>query len=129
MPILILGTTGAQYARILAEHDITQAVCSLAMARELSAALGDRPLKVHYKIDTGMGRLGFSRSRRSAICRRRWRCRSSSPRASSPISPCRRIWRRLYHGAIPAFLVDTVDEAERLSGHRFQLRHCANTAR
>ncbi len=61
LPILILGYTLPAYAPVLAENRITQAVGSLDMARALSEALAGtgRTLKVHLKLETGMGRTGF----------------------------------------------------------------------
>ncbi len=60
LPILILGASDAAFAPALATAGITQAVESLAKAKALSAALrpGQR-LKIHIKLDTGMGRLGL----------------------------------------------------------------------
>ena len=62
LPILMLGFTPAdQTARILQLH-MTQAVQSYAIAKEFSdraVALGGK-MTVHVKLDTGMGRLGFS---------------------------------------------------------------------
>ena len=61
VPILLLGYTPAEMTRTLLENNVTQDVPSLEMARAYSreaAALGGR-LKVHLKLDTGMGRLGF----------------------------------------------------------------------
>ena len=60
-PILILGYTPAEYAPELEELSITQAVGSLSYAEALSRALAgtDRMLRVHLKIETGMGRTGF----------------------------------------------------------------------
>jgi len=126
MPILILGTTGAQFAGTLADNAITQTVCSLEMARALSAALGKKTLKVHYKIDTGMGRLGF---------------KPEEARADLPAALA--LPNLIPEGVFTHFAVsdehddftleqfrlftDTVDEAERRSGCRFTLRHCANT--
>lgn len=57
--ILILGWTPADYAPILAENDIIQAVLSAEYARELGANVKGRPVRVHIKLDTGMGRIGL----------------------------------------------------------------------
>ena len=61
LPILILGYTPPVYARELAELSVTQAVGSLSVAKALSDALTgtERPLKIHLKLETGMGRTGF----------------------------------------------------------------------
>ncbi len=61
MPILILGHTPCEYTEQLIEEDLTQTVTCLAKALEYSAQavrLG-RELKTHFKLDTGMSRLGF----------------------------------------------------------------------
>lgn len=60
-PILIFGTTPAQYAGTLCEYSITQAVFSTQYARQLSQAAQELGVTVdaHVKVDTGMGRLGF----------------------------------------------------------------------
>lgn len=43
----------------LIEYDLTSAVGNFDMLERIAAFRGGRPLKVHLKIDTGMGRLGF----------------------------------------------------------------------
>ncbi len=58
-PILILGYTPPEYAADLSHYEITQAVGSLEMARGLSQNAGDAPVRVHLKLETGMGRTGF----------------------------------------------------------------------
>jgi len=58
-PILIMGVTPPCFAEDLAELNITQAVSSLAYAKSLNEKV-KKPLKVHIKLDTGMGRTGFS---------------------------------------------------------------------
>ncbi|MBQ8780089.1 MAG: alanine racemase [Oscillospiraceae bacterium] len=57
--ILILGWTSASYADILAENDIIQAVLSVEHAKELSECAAEKPVRVHIKLDTGMGRIGL----------------------------------------------------------------------
>lgn len=61
LPILILGYTPPDYAAELADHAVTQTVGSLEYARALSAALSGtgKILRVHLKLETGMGRTGF----------------------------------------------------------------------
>ncbi len=61
-PILILGYTPPECAALLSENNISQAVFSLDYARELGsfAAAEDVQVKIHIKLDTGMGRIGFS---------------------------------------------------------------------
>ncbi|MBP2634871.1 MAG: alr1 [Firmicutes bacterium] len=61
VPILILGYTPEYQARKVAAYDITQTVYSLEAVRALSAAGLDtgKKVKIHIKIDTGMGRIGI----------------------------------------------------------------------
>ncbi len=60
-PILILGYTPANTAKILYDYDISQCVYSLEYAKELSAKAKEENIviKVHIKLDTGMSRIGF----------------------------------------------------------------------
>lgn len=60
-PVLILGYTPAEYAKTLAENDISQCVYSYEFARLLSdcAQKAGVSVKIHIKLDTGMGRIGF----------------------------------------------------------------------
>ena len=60
-PILILGYTPTSCASILAENNIAQSVFSYSYAKELSkSAVADGVnVKIHIKLDSGMGRIGF----------------------------------------------------------------------
>lgn len=60
--ILILGHTPPRQAALVAENGLTQTIFNLEQAEALAAA-GDAAglaVKVHLKIDTGMGRLGVT---------------------------------------------------------------------
>jgi alanine racemase len=60
-PILIFGYSPPDLAPMLIEYELTQSVYSLSTASALSekAARQGKKIKVHLKVDSGMGRLGF----------------------------------------------------------------------
>lgn len=60
-PILILGFTPPTFAKELVENDITQAVFTYDLAKALSdeAVKQNKTAKIHIKLDTGMGRVGY----------------------------------------------------------------------
>ncbi|QCX34431.1 alanine racemase [Caloramator sp. E03] len=60
-PILILGYTPPNFAKEVVENDITQTVFSYEMAHIISieAKKRNKIAKIHIKLDTGMGRVGF----------------------------------------------------------------------
>ncbi|ACS81355.1 alanine racemase [Maridesulfovibrio salexigens] len=60
-PILILGYTPPEAATELLKHKVIQTVFSSEYAKDLNEKLNqtNKTLKVHIKIDTGMGRLGL----------------------------------------------------------------------
>ena len=60
-PVLVLGHTPVEYAKILAKNNISQTVMSKEYAQQLSdaARAGDFSLNIHVKLDTGMNRIGF----------------------------------------------------------------------
>jgi len=60
LPILVLGMVLREDVKPLFEYDISQTICSEELAKALDRkanSLG-RKLKVHIKVDTGMGRIG-----------------------------------------------------------------------
>jgi alanine racemase len=61
LPILMLGYTPAEMTETLIDNGVAQDVPTLEMAKAYSreAAACGKTLRVHLKLDTGMGRLGF----------------------------------------------------------------------
>ncbi len=61
LPILVLSYTPEEHMPLLAEYGITQTVCSLRYAQEVSDAglRAGKKITVHLKLDTGMSRLGI----------------------------------------------------------------------
>ena len=61
LPILCLGQSAPKLAPLLWEHDIIQTVGDLWSGLMLSKAAAEakKSIRIHVKLDTGMGRLGF----------------------------------------------------------------------
>lgn len=57
-PILVLTGGGGRDVETLQEYHLSVAVLDREMVREFAAALGPHRLRVHVKVDTGMGRIG-----------------------------------------------------------------------
>lgn len=62
LPVLILGITDPVYTERLIENNITQALGSLENAEKMSeiAVKSGKNVRVHLKVDSGMGRVGFT---------------------------------------------------------------------
>lgn len=60
-PIMILGYTPLNFVKDLIQYDIEPTVYNYEYACELSklAQNKKKPVKIHIKVDTGMGRIGF----------------------------------------------------------------------
>ena len=134
LPILILGVTEPKYTGDLIRFGLTAAVADISTAEEMSRIaldLGQR-VKVHLKVDTGMGRIGF-------ICRDdRDPVEQLIRTAEMPGLDVEGIFTHFATSDMPgegdaytetqykAFraLVQRVEEAR---GKRFAIRHCANS--
>ncbi len=131
-PILIFGYTNPAHTKMLVENGITQEVDTLENARAFSkaaAALG-KTLRVHLKVDSGMGRLGF-------VCHG----------GRDPVADMFQIMALPaleFEGIFTHFAVSgehddeytsmqlrsfmtTVNRLEEKSGRKFKIRHCANS--
>ena len=130
-PILILGYTPVQYAPTLSEYKIEQCVYSLEYAQALNEA-ATRKIRAHLKLDTGMGRIGFD-------------CRSSAAPGLREAKQVLSLKNLDVAGVFMHFSVadtpsqtDFTENQYRLflravnaledTGHKFQIRHCLNSA-
>jgi alanine racemase len=61
VPILVLGLTLEQQVELLVSYNINPTVCNYKTMEKLSkfAVKEDKTVKVHIKVDTGMGRIGI----------------------------------------------------------------------
>ena len=133
LPVLILGYTTPEETEALLENDVTQAVSSLPMAEALSerAERLRKKLKVHLALDTGMGRFG-------ALCH-------DGRDATEEYARILRLPGLDVEGVFTHFavsdepdggsytraqyeaFVSQVRRLEEISGHRFAIKHCANS--
>ena len=132
-PVLILGYTPTEYARELAALSATQAVGSLKQAEELAERLAGtgKRLKVHLKLETGMGRTGFrafgahdlaAAARVTALPE----LEAEGIFTHFCVSDADEPLREFTHEQFDRFQ-KAVEAIEAESGHRFALRHCANS--
>jgi alanine racemase len=116
---------------VLAENGITQAVESGEKSRALSAhLLPGQELKVHIKLDTGMGRLGFPAGDRGAL-------KAAAEVMGLPGLEPEGVFTHFAVSDTPggedytekqfALFTAAAAELERLSGKKLRLRHCANS--
>ena len=133
-PVLILGYTPPECAAVLAKQNISQCVYSRTFGEALSqAAMSDGVrVKMHIKIDSGMGRIGFQhRGGHSELADALAVCKL----------PCLIPEGIFTHFAVAdegtagdAFTAEQyksfMDAVERLNaeGVQFAVRHCANSA-
>ncbi|MGB9678495.1 MAG: alanine racemase [Thermoanaerobacteraceae bacterium] len=66
-PILVFGYTPLNFAKVLISYNITQTVFELSYAEELSkiALKENKRALIHIKLDTGMGRLGYTNTNKA----------------------------------------------------------------
>ena len=133
LPILILGFTDPSCAGVLAEKDITQAVSSLEMARELSenAVKLNKTVKIHLALDTGMGRFGAvchdGRDAAEEYCEILKLPGLFPEGVFTHFAVSDEPWGGEFTRAqYEAFTAQT-EKLENLSGVRFKIKHCANS--
>lgn len=137
MPILILGHTPREQVAELIKYNITQAVTCQAKAIEYSeeAVKTGGTLKIHIKVDTGMSRLGylcdndFFENGVEGICHG-----CSLPELDAEgifthfaVSDEVGEENEAYTRHQFKLFTDVIDAVEKKLGHKFKIRHCANT--
>ncbi len=136
-PILILGHTPRDQVKKLIENDITQTITCEAKAinfSEEAAELG-KTLKVHIKVDTGMSRLGY-------LCDGDFFEKGVDGIVEACNMPGIEPEGIFTHFAMSdeegdealaytrhqlQLFKDVIDSVEQKWGHKFAIRHCANT--
>ena len=137
MPILILGHTPKEQVGKLMEHRITQAVTCEAKALEYSAEavrLGGM-LRVHIKVDSGMSRLGYlcnGEHFATGVEGILHACTLPGLDAEGifthfAVSDEEDEESTAYTAAQLALFRRVVTAVEERRGHRFAIRHCANS--
>lgn len=137
MPILILGHTPREQVADLIKYNITQAVTCQAKAIEYSeeAVKTGGTLKIHIKVDTGMSRLGylcdndFFENGVDGICHG---CSLPGLDAEGifthfAVSDEVGEENEAYTRHQFKLFTDVIDAVEKKLGHKFKIRHCANT--
>lgn len=130
--IIILGYTSPGSTESLIENNIIQSVSDYETARlmsDLAVKLGKK-LRVHIKMDTGMGRLGFT-------CRggvfdtdsalRVIKLPGLSPEGIFTHFAVSEVTSSDYTDRQFEAFISGIDELERKSGIQFKVRHCSNS--
>ena len=135
VPILILGYTPEECAGILAEYDITQTVYSYDYGIRLASVARELGIKVriHIKIDTGMGRIGFlcrdkDNNELSDVCRI---CKDANLDAEGIFTHLAVADENIEGDQFTAEQLDLFNYAVESLDHvgiKFKMRHAANSA-
>ncbi|NCC68095.1 MAG: alanine racemase [Clostridia bacterium] len=130
-PILILSETPAQFITEVAKLGVTQTVSSLVTAKEYSNELekAGMTVKVHFKLETGMGRTGFDVKSGDVL-----------DVVKSVKLPGFEVEGIFTHCAVSdepdgaeytkmqfRLFIDAVEKIEKESGVKFTIKHCANS--
>lgn len=130
-PILILGYSPREYVARLAGESVTQAVSSLETARAYSDALSGTglTLKIHIKLETGMGRTGFDVKRGDVsevlelLKLPNLEVEGIFTHFAVSDEPSKEEYTRAQLSAFTS----AVERIEAESGHTFKIKHCTNS--
>lgn len=131
LPILILGTTPAEFADRLIKLNVTQTIGSLELAEEYSKVISKlgETLKIHLKLETGMGRQGFDvksgdvSEAVSALALPGLEAEGIYTHFAVSDEPSKEDYTRRQFKTF----TDAVEKIESVSGAHFAIKHCANS--
>jgi len=131
LPILILGTTPAEFADRLIKLNVTQTIGSLENAKEFSQVISKLggTLKIHLKLETGMGRQGFDVKNGdvsevvAALALPGFEAEGVFTHFAVSDEPEKDEYTRKQ---FKTFL-EAIEKIEKTSGVHFAIRHCANS--
>jgi len=131
LPILILGTTPAEFADRLSKLKVTQTVGSLELAKDYSKAMSKlgKTLKIHLKLETGMGRQGFDVKNGdvseavSALALHSLEAEGIYTHFAVSDEPSKDDYTRAQFKTF----TESIEKIEGASGVHFAIRHCANS--
>lgn len=132
-PILILGGTAPEDASALLEYQLAQTVFDFETAKAFSqkAKLAGKEITIHLKVDTGMSRLGFFCDESSMDVAAGWiaeTCSLPSLRAEGIFTHfADSDGDEEYTMRQMVLFLSLLDKLEK-KGHRFDVRHIANSA-
>lgn len=137
MPVLILGHTPKEQVSRLIEYNITQAVTCKSKADEYNeeALKCGKTLKIHVKVDTGMSRLGFlcdGENHDNGVEYISYTCKLPGLKAEGIFTHFAvsdefgEEYTKYTEKQFELFM-RVIDEVEKKSGFKFEIRHCTNT--
>ncbi|MEG2382075.1 MAG: alanine racemase [Oscillospiraceae bacterium] len=130
-PILILGYTNPMFAEKLIANNITQILGSFEAAKAYSKAIGEKgKLKIHIKLETGMGRTGFDVRHGNideVLAALKFPCFEAEG-ICTHFAVSDEPEREEYTQKQFKIFVNSVTKIEESWGRNFEIKHCANSA-
>lgn len=132
LPILILGHTPAEYIGRVVDLNCTQALGCPEVAKAWNRQLNreGKTLKVHLKLETGMGRLGFNvkngdiSAPASVLAMPAFEAEGVFTHFAAADDPSQEEYTLKQY----ELFISAVEKLENTSGKKFALKHCANSA-
>lgn len=130
LPILVLGTTPPEFTARLVKLNVSQSIGSSEMAEGYSSELKklDSKLKIHIKLETGMGRQGFNVKNGDvseavkALRLTNFEAEGVYTHFAVSDEPTKE-----YTGKQFSCFMSAIEKIEKEAAIHFEIRHCANS--